>query len=95
MDEEVFYYDSSTIHIPVDILDELSFEVLPGEPLYIGMLIIVDERDERGKNRYQIEKLPEYEIKTYKKLIKKYNESPWISQWRQRLADLETQNPGR
>lgn len=93
VDEEVWSYDSTTIDIPAGVLDELSFEIQAGEPRYVGLLIVIDERGARENNQYRIEFMPKYEKKACKRLIKKYKESPWVSRWQERLAELETLYP--
>ena len=67
-EKEASHVTESAIDIPPDKLEELTFEALPGRPVYIGKLIIFDARGD-GENEYQINNEPEHEIAALKRLM--------------------------
>ena len=87
-DERVWQSEKSTIDIPANALEELTVYVKPSKTIYIGKLRVFDARGD-GDNEYQISSYPKNEITAFKRLIKKYKESPWVSFWEKRLNDLE------
>jgi hypothetical protein len=88
VEKEVTRYSSSIIDIPPGHLEALSNTLTPMQSIYIGKLIIFDEKGD-GDNQYQIDSDPNHEIEALKKLIGKFKDSQWVPCWRKRLAELE------
>ncbi|UCD17322.1 MAG: hypothetical protein JSV44_12875 [Candidatus Zixiibacteriota bacterium] len=91
---EEYEYTRSKINIPPGALGELTVTVQPGDPVFIGRLIIFDDRDSEEDDRFHIDADPKYEVRAYKKLLKKYKRSPWVPHWRRRLDALVTLESG-
>jgi len=85
-DKKEWYKSPSTIDIPSDALEELTFNILPGKTVYIGQFEVIESGRDKSFN---INDSTKYEIEAFKKVIKKYKKSPWVSRWQKHLKGLE------
>lgn len=75
-----------TFSVPAELAQAFTFDVRVGEPVYLGVVRVEDDRRAKSLGvRFELKPDPEAQKKTWEKLVEIYGDGPWGTRLRAKL----------